>query len=194
MATEENKVVEETTNNGNVDNAPQKENVKVDTEKKEVETSQEETKTEEKKALDLNSLLKDDKEFASQFDAKVSKSINTAKEKWEKEYEEKLNKEKQEIEKGFENEKQKYQTKISILSKNVKADNVDDVMALAERYKSEDNNIDEAIEKVLEKYPHFKGDTNKVLKAGKEVDGTKEPTDDKVLAYLKKHYPGKYNK
>lgn len=186
MAQEETNVVNETTNNENVDNTPQNENVKVDTEKKEETTSQEETKTEDKKVLDLNELLKE-KEFASQFDAKVSKSINTAKEKWEKEFNEKLNKEKQELENSFENEKQTYETKITLLSKNVKAENVDDVIVLANKYKSEDSTIDEAVNKILEKYPHFKNESNKITKVGKEVDNTKKPTYDQTKEWLKKN-------
>lgn len=187
MAQEQTYVVEETTNNENVDNTPQEQNVKVDTEKKEETTSQEETKTEDKKVLDLNELLKQDKEFASQFDTKVSKSINTAKEKWEKEFNEKLDKEKQQLQDSFENEKQTYETKISLLSKNVKAENVDDVIVLANRYKDEDSTIDEAVDKILEKYPHFKTESNKVIKVGKEADNTKKPNYDQAKEWLKKN-------
>lgn len=186
MAEENKGVVEETT---------KEEEVLVDTEKKVEQTLQEETKTdgEFKKVLDLNELLKNDKEFASQFDAKVSKSINTAKEKWDKEFEEKLNKEKTELQKGFENEKSIYQTKIVALSKNVKAENIDDVITLAGKYKKEDNTIEDAIVTVLEKYPSFKGETNRILKAGKEVGNTQKKSETNTMEYLKKEYPHKYN-
>lgn len=186
MAEEKTNVVNETTTNEIVENTPQEESTEIKTEPVVENTNQEEIKSEEKKVLDLNELLKQ-KEFASQFDAKVSKSINTAKEKWEKEFNEKLNKEKQELENSFENEKQTYETKITLLSKNVKPENVDDVIVLANKYKSEDSTIDEAVDKILEKYPHFKNESNKITKVGKEVDNTKKPSYDQTKEWLKKN-------
>lgn len=182
MATEENKVVEEVKEESSSNETQQEETVKEEVQ---------EQKVEEPKKLDINELLKD-KEFASQFDAKVTKSINTSKEKWEKEFEEKLNKEKQTLQESFENEKQTFQTKIAALSKDVKSEDLEDVITLSQRYKTEDGTNEEAIEKVLEKYPHFKRTFNSsVTKAGKEVQNSKQESKTAAQKYIEENYPNK---
>lgn len=50
------------------------------------------------------------------------------------------------------------ETKVTCLSKGVNATSVDDVVVLAKAMVSDDVTIDQAIDKVLEKYPHFKGE------------------------------------
>src|SRR5690625_2622199 len=48
---------------------------------------------------------------------------------------------------------------LSALKQNVKADSVEDVVALAERMVDDETTIDEAIKQVVEKYPHFADST-----------------------------------
>lgn len=50
----------------------------------------------------------------------------------------------------------KLELKVSCLEKGVGKDSVDDVVALASNYVSEEVDMDEAVDKVLEKYPTFK--------------------------------------
>ncbi|KAB8118721.1 hypothetical protein FVB38_15340, partial [Clostridium perfringens] len=49
------------------------------------------------------------------------------------------------------------EAKVTCLSKGVLADNVDDVVILAKAMISDDVTMDQAVDKVLEKYPSFKG-------------------------------------
>lgn len=49
------------------------------------------------------------------------------------------------------------EAKVTCLSKGVGATSVDDVVVLAKAMVTEEVTIDQAIDKVLEKYPHFKG-------------------------------------
>jgi len=49
------------------------------------------------------------------------------------------------------------EAKVTCLSKGVGATSVDDVVVLAKAMVSEEVTIEQAIDKVLEKYPHFKG-------------------------------------
>lgn len=73
------------------------------------------------------------------------------------------------------------EAKLTAFSKGANADSVDDVIVLAKNMLSADENmeIDDAIEKVLEKYPHFKGkssnddedDSKKKKKKPKFSDG-----------------------
>ncbi|MFT8347692.1 hypothetical protein [Clostridium saccharoperbutylacetonicum] len=51
------------------------------------------------------------------------------------------------------------ETKVTCLSKGVNPVALDDVVVLAKVMVSDDVTIDQAIDKVLEKYPHFKGET-----------------------------------
>lgn len=68
------------------------------------------------------------------------------------------------------------EAKVTCLSKGVLADSVDDVVILAKAMISEEVTIDQAVDKVLEKYPSFKGvqqqDENKGFKIG--ADGGKQ--------------------
>ncbi|BDU91769.1 hypothetical protein JJB75_16985 [Clostridium perfringens] len=68
------------------------------------------------------------------------------------------------------------EAKVTCLSKGVLADNVDDVVILAKAMISDDVTMDQAVDKVLEKYPSFKGvqqqDENKGFKIG--ADGGKQ--------------------
>lgn len=61
------------------------------------------------------------------------------------------------------NEASKAKTKIACYEAGVTKDAVDDVAALAHSYMQADDSLDleEAIEKVVKKYPHFKGKTEK---------------------------------
>ncbi len=60
-----------------------------------------------------------------------------------------------------EKEKQRLEIKVACLSKGVPAEAADDVIALASRLADENTTIEKAVEKVLEKYPAFKGAENK---------------------------------
>lgn len=68
------------------------------------------------------------------------------------------------------------EAKVTCLSKGVLADNVDDVVTLAKAMVSDDVTMEQSIDKVLEKYPSFKGvqqqDENKGFKIG--ADGGKQ--------------------
>ncbi|EOU1610732.1 hypothetical protein QYB24_002031 [Clostridium perfringens] len=68
------------------------------------------------------------------------------------------------------------EAKVTCLFKGVLADNVDDVVILAKAMVSDDVTMDQAVDKVLEKYPSFKGvqqqDENKGFKIG--ADGRKQ--------------------
>lgn len=53
-------------------------------------------------------------------------------------------------------ENERLKAQLSALKAGVKADSVEDVVVLARNYISDDVDMDQAIQKVLEKYPHFK--------------------------------------
>lgn len=75
------------------------------------------------------------------------------------------------------------EAKVSALSKGVKADSVDDVVTLAKAMVDDDTPIDKAIDKVLKKYPSFKGEqqSNKGFKVGSGGDGgSSKNTDDEL--------------
>ena len=83
------------------------------------------------------------------------------------------------------------ETKVTCLSKGVKADSIDDVVILAKAMVSDDVTIDQAIDKVLEKYPALKGESKgqeDINKKGFQKIGaggekkTTEGADDKLLA------------
>lgn len=63
------------------------------------------------------------------------------------------------------------EAKVTCLSKGVGATSVDDVVVLAKAMVSDDVTIDQAIDKVLEKYPHFKGEqeSNEEQKGFKKI-------------------------
>lgn len=54
-------------------------------------------------------------------------------------------------------ENQSLKAQLSALKANVNPDSVEDVVALAERQVNEDTSMDEAIQQVIKKYPHFAG-------------------------------------
>lgn len=74
------------------------------------------------------------------------------------------------------------EAKVTCLSKGVLADNVDDVVILAKAMVSDDVTMDQAVDKVLEKYPSFKGvqqqDENKGFKIGADSGKQKGNVDD----------------
>ena len=75
------------------------------------------------------------------------------------------------------------EAKVSALSKGVKADSVDDVVTLAKAMVDDDTPIDKAIDKVLKKYPSFKGEqqTGKGFKIGAGGGkGNPKDTDDEL--------------
>jgi hypothetical protein len=53
-------------------------------------------------------------------------------------------------------EKESLAAQLAAVKAGVHADYVEDVVVLAQRFVNEDTTIDEAIQKVVEKYPHFK--------------------------------------
>lgn len=55
----------------------------------------------------------------------------------------------------LENEKAELVAQISAMKKGVKGDSVEDVVALAKQRVSDELTIDEAIDQIVEKYPHF---------------------------------------
>lgn len=80
------------------------------------------------------------------------------------------------------------ETKVTCLSKGVIASSVDDVVILAKAMVNDELTIEQAIDKVLEKYPSFKGeqqknneDENKGFKIGAGAEKQKGNVDD-VLA------------
>lgn len=76
------------------------------------------------------------------------------------------------------------ETKVTCLSKGVIADSVDDVVILAKAMVTDELTIEQAIDKVLEKYPSFKGEQqnegeNKgFIKIGADGKKQKENVDD----------------
>lgn len=171
----------------------------------EVETEVAENTTEEIKTetFNIEELLKNDKSFASEYDRRVTKAIMTAKEKWQKEYEDKFAQEMQtftlesetkfneqlsEYQKEIDSYKGKenlYESKIFALGKGVKIEELDDVITLANTYVNEENDIQKAIDTVINKYPVFANE-QKVIKIGKEM--TSPNAKGKTLAqeYLEK--------
>ncbi|MGV2803885.1 hypothetical protein GNF85_09345 [Clostridium perfringens] len=74
------------------------------------------------------------------------------------------------------------EAKVTCLSKGVLADSVDDVVILAKAMVSDDVTMDQAVDKVLEKYPSFKGvqqqEENKGFKIGAGSEKQKENVND----------------
>lgn len=74
------------------------------------------------------------------------------------------------------------EAKVICLSKGVLADSVDDVVILAKAMVSEEVTMDQAVDKVLEKYPSFKGvqqqEENKGFKIGAGSEKQKENVND----------------
>lgn len=79
------------------------------------------------------------------------------------------------------------EAKVTCLSKGVLADSVDDVVILAKAMVSEEVTMDQAVDKVLEKYPSFKGvqqqDENLgFIKVGSGDDGKKKENINDALS------------
>ncbi|WP_291649921.1 hypothetical protein [Clostridium sp.] len=79
------------------------------------------------------------------------------------------------------------EAKVTCLSKGVIATSVDDVVILAKAMVTDELNIEQAIDKVLEKYPSFKGEQqqqedNKGFKVGAGVEQTKGNTKDALAS------------
>jgi hypothetical protein len=77
------------------------------------------------------------------------------------------------------------ETKVTCLSKGVNATAVDDVVVLAKAMVSDDVTIDQAIDKVLEKYPHFKEQETEekgFKKVGSSGNKEKQTTDEALKA------------
>ncbi|XZJ40743.1 hypothetical protein ACSXCW_03575 [Clostridium perfringens] len=73
------------------------------------------------------------------------------------------------------------EAKVTCLSKGVLADSVDDVVILAKAMVSEEVTMEQAVDKVLEKYPSFKGvqqEENKGFKIGAGAEKQKENVND----------------
>nr|DAY85566.1 MAG TPA: Major capsid protein [Caudoviricetes sp.] len=74
------------------------------------------------------------------------------------------------------------EAKVACLSKGVVSDSVDDVVILAKAMVTEEVTIEQAIEKVLEKYPSFKGEQqqeeNKGFKIGAGAEQSKNNVND----------------
>lgn len=74
------------------------------------------------------------------------------------------------------------EAKVTCLSKGVVSDSVDDVVILAKAMVTEEVTIEQAIDKVLEKYPSFKGEQqqeeNKGFKIGAGTEQTKNNVND----------------
>jgi hypothetical protein len=88
-------------------------------------------------------------------------------------------------------ENQNLKSQISAMKQGVKADFVEDVVALAERLVNDETTIDEAIKAVVEKYPHFvgedeKSDSPQIVNPGNPDGGSNEP-DDPFAAKLAKY-------
>lgn len=78
------------------------------------------------------------------------------------------------------------EAKVTALSKGVKSDSVDDVVILAKALVTDEVTIEQAIDKVLGKYPNFKGEQkqeeNKGFKIGAEGQKQKENSDNALAA------------
>ena len=77
------------------------------------------------------------------------------------------------------------EAKVTCLSKGIIATSVDDVVILAKAMVTEEVTIEQAIDKVLEKYPSFKGEqqqqeTNKGFKIGADGQKQKENSSDSL--------------
>lgn len=79
------------------------------------------------------------------------------------------------------------EVKVTCLSKGVLADSVDDVVILAKAMVSDDVTMEQAVDKVLEKYPSFKGvqqqdENNGFIKVGAGDNGNKKENVNDALA------------
>lgn len=84
-------------------------------------------------------------------------------------------------------------SQISAMKQGVKAESVEDVVALAERLVNDETTIDEAIKQVVEKYPHFAAQEEKdpnspqIVTPGNPNGGENNQNDDPFAAKLAKY-------
>lgn len=72
------------------------------------------------------------------------------------------------------------EAKLTAVSKGVKPEAVEDVIALAKNKVSDDVTLEQAIESVIEKYPQF-GSANKHVTTGVTTPNNSSPADDTLL-------------
>lgn len=72
------------------------------------------------------------------------------------------------------------EAKVTCLSKGVTATSVDDVVVLAKAMVTEEVTIEQAIDKVLEKYPSFKGEVKKEEQKGFKIGAGDSDNNSKV--------------
>ena len=86
------------------------------------------------------------------------------------------------------------ETKMLVYEAGVTKDSVDDVIALARAYANDDTDIEEAIEKVLEKYPQFKGTPKEAEKQSwgtRQKSNTPKPLESMTYDEYKAYRKGK---
>lgn len=147
----------------------------------------------------------EDKKFSQKdLDEAIKKRLAREKRKWQNEQKKKAdneenpeNKEDKEKQEAISKASQ-LEVKVACFEADVAKDAVDDVAALAHAYMAADEDLDleEAIEKVVKKYPQFKKSTqdpyeeNEPRKAwGERQKGTSKKTSGVEAAFLKKN-PG----
>ena len=147
----------------------------------------------------------EDKKFSQKdLDEAIKKRLAREKRKWQNEQKKKADNE-ENPENKEDKEKQeaiskasRLEVKVACFEADVAKDAVDDVAALAHAYMAADEDLDleEAIEKVVKKYPQFKKSTqdpyeeNEPRKAwGERQKGTSKKTSGVEAAFLKKN-PG----
>lgn len=140
---------------------------------------------------EVNRMIKD--RVAREKKGQLSKEELKAYQEWkesQKTEEEKKNEALTNAEKAKQDAEERANTleaKVTCLSKGVLADSVDDVVILAKAMVSEEVTMDQAVDKVLEKYPSFKGvqqqDENLgFIKVGSGDDGKKKENINDALS------------
>lgn len=77
----------------------------------------------------------------------------------------------------------------AIVKAGVKSDYADDVLVLAKQKVSDEKDINAAINEIVEKYPHFKGEQSSGFKVGTESKDKKKPsTDDELMKEWQEKY------
>lgn len=85
------------------------------------------------------------------------------------------NKDLKETNETLSNENETLKAQLAALKQGTNSDSLDDVILLAKGYVNEDTDVDTAIEKVLEKYPHFKAVQEDNKDGKKKEDKKKKP-------------------
>ena len=124
--------------------------------------------------------------FAKEFDmtkeeaTEALKNVKTAKEKDMTESQ-KLKKqldEQKEAQTAAEKKAEKAERKVSLMAKKIPSDKHDDVILLAEKLVDDTTTFDQAVAKILEKYPSFSGESEEDLNIGS--GGRKKSKGEKV--------------